>query len=260
MPKREDRVTHDDGVISALVVDDHRMARRHIGHLLAPYDWIVVVGEAEDGRRAVEQSLALRPEVLFLDVDMPVLSGFEVLEALHQFDLHPHVIFITAHDDFAVNAFDVHAVDYLLKPIVATRFDRALQRLKTHHKPTSGELTAYYRRHAPRPQTLTVQNGKNVVVLPLSDIVCLKASGNSSEVFTSDGHFTSNLSLNELESLLDQARFFRIHRAAICRISSIIELHSDHRGHYWIDLQHSVHSTLKVARRRYKALKALLES
>lgn len=236
------------------------MAREHIKHLLASYDWIEVVGEAEDGARAVELSLRLKPQVLFLDVNMPVLNGFEFLEVLHQYEVYPHIIFITAHDEFAINAFDVHAVDYLLKPIVTARFAQALERLHRHHQPTSPALIAHYRQHTPLTETLTVQDEEGIVVLPIQEVVCIQATDNTIEVFTSSAHYVSKLSLNELEGMLDERRFTRIHRSVICRVSSILRLHSDKHGHYWVELQHPIHSRLKVARRRYKTLKKLLRS
>lgn len=236
------------------------MAREHIRHLLDSYDWIEVVGEAEDGATAVELSLQFKPQVLFLDVNMPVLNGFELLEALHQYEVYPHVIFITAHDDFAINAFDVHAVDYLLKPIVTARFAQAVERLRQHHQPTQRALTAHYRQHAPFTETLTVQDDEGITVLPLHEIVFIQTTDSVTEVFTDDARFVSRLSLNELELMLKQEQFTRIHRAVMCRISSISRLHSDKQGHYWVNLQHPVHSRLKVARRRYKALKKLLMS
>ena len=113
--------------LRALIVDDHANARKKLGALLRAYPWVEVVGEASSGVEAVETALSTRADVLFLDVQMPALNGFEALEQLHSRGYFPHVVFVTAHDEFAVKAFDVHAVDYLTKPVGRSRFDVAIQ-------------------------------------------------------------------------------------------------------------------------------------
>jgi len=245
--------------LRALIVDDHANARKIIAKFLDDCEWIEVVGEAASGVEAVEKFIDTHPDVLFLDVQMPALNGFEALEQLHSRGYFPHIVFVTAYDEFAVQAFDVHAVDYLSKPVLRSRFDVALQKLRSNHDPTPTALLDYYRKHTQTKQKLLVKSGTQFELLAWSDVILITADGEYSEIWTSRSSFLTEQSMDNLMDLLPDNEFYRIHRATICRLSLINSLVTNGKGGYHIDYDFSSHPELIVSRRRYGDLKKLLK-
>jgi two-component system, LytTR family, response regulator len=243
--------------IRALVIDDEPLARDMIREMLGSDSEVEVVAECSNGREAVEAIKSLSPDLIFLDIQMPELGGFEVLES---FEPHqtPYVIFATAYDQYAVRAFEVHAFDYLLKPFDQERFDVAWQRAKAQIKQ---DRTGDRDRHilalleelkaGPRYlERLVVKTGGRVFFLDVADIHCIEAEGNYVRVHDNGKHYLLRETISGLEGQLDPKQFLRIHRSAIVKIDKIKELQPWFHGEYRIILENGKQLTLS---RNYRA-------
>jgi two-component system LytT family response regulator len=219
-------------VHGVLVVDDEAPARAKVKRLLADDARFEVLGEAANGSEALAQVEALRPDLLILDIQMPGLTGFEVLEALSP-DTWPVVIFSTAYDRFALQAFDAHAVDYLLKPYDAERFRRALA--KAHAQLVGARADAARReallasvaqaRDPERPlERLVVKAGDAWAPLRLDQVLRFTAEDKHVRVHTRSGEHLVRQSLRHLEQRLDRARFVRVHRSEIVNVDAVARL------------------------------------
>ena len=200
--------------MKTLLVDDEPLARRELRRLLASYPWIEIVGEASHVDEAEERIRALAPELLFLDIEMPGGTGFDLLARL---ELAPRVVFTTAHDEHAVRAFEVAALDYLLKPIEPERLAAALARL-----PGSARAVTSARGAALSPlQQLFVRDGARCWFVPLRDVRLLAAEGNYVRVVWGDEQPLLGRSLVTLEQHLDPQRFFRANRHQIVNLDHV---------------------------------------
>jgi len=244
--------------IRVVIVDDHIYARKKIESYLEDYDFIDVIGEASTGSEAVELCLATLPDVVFLDVQMPGLSGFECLEQLHLRNVYPHVVFVTAHNDYALDAFDVHAVDYLLKPVNQVRFSTAVEKIRRQIVPTPRSFVTEYRGENQKKQKLLVKTGAKSEVLKWNEVVLVTSENDLAEIWTPSRSYLTDQSLETLEASLPEDEFYRIHRSTICRLSYIKQLVTDGKGHYHVEYDHPSHDRLAVSRRRYAALKKSL--
>lgn len=267
----------DAAPIRAVVVDDEPAARDVVRTLLALHPRIVLVGEAGDGRGAVELVRRTRPDLLFLDIQMPDADGFSVLSELGD-EVPRGVVFVTAHDEHAVRAFEVYALDYLLKPFGRPRFaaavHRALERLNAldalAFQRTVASMTASTRTGAgvasldppvtperPPVRRIGVRTGSKVVLVDVAAIDWLEASGDYARIHTGARSHLVGQSLQSLEGVLDPADFIRIHRGSIVRLCRIRELAREADGSGAILLESGVR--LRVARGRWDALRAALE-
>jgi two-component system LytT family response regulator len=231
-------------------VDDEPLARQRLRRLLEADPDIAVLGECGDGEQAVADVLKLRPDLVFLDVQMPVLDGFGVLQALaDQGDLGdsalPVVIFVTAHDRYALKAFEVHALDYLLKPYDKSRFAVALERAKTQVR--QGSTTALNERlqellqgvsgSRQGPGRLMVKSGGRIYFVRIEDIDWIEAAANYVRLHVGKEDHLLRESLTGLEKKLDPAHFVRIHRSTIVNLERIRELQPAFHGDYVIILR-----------------------
>ncbi len=221
-------------MIRALIVDDEPIARDGLRAALAEHADIEVVGECRDGASAVDAIRATRPDVVLLDVQMPGVDGFGVLERVG-FDAAPAVVFVTAHDDYAVRAFDAHAVDYLLKPFSNERLADALDRVRARRRAEDAErngetlaaLARTYREAADAPtyrKRLLARDGERVVFVRAEDIEWLEADGNHVRVHARDGLYSIRATLTGTLDELDPARFVRTHRSAAVNLDCVREL------------------------------------
>jgi two-component system LytT family response regulator len=216
---------------SVLVVDDEAPARAKVKRLLADDARFVLAGEASDGTEALSRVGEWRPDLLVLDVQMPGLTGFEVLEALGP-EACPAVIFSTAYDTYALKAFDAHAVDYLLKPYDADRFGRALDKahaLLIGGQPGTGHLQALLEDLARVPparplERLVVKVGEAWVPLRLDTVWRLSSEDKYVRLYTDGGEHLVRQSLRALEERLDPARFVRVHRGDIINLEAVAKL------------------------------------
>jgi two-component system LytT family response regulator len=230
--------------VRVLIVDDEAPARRKVRAHLADAAGVDVVGEAASGPEALEAIRALRPDLVFLDVQMPGMTGFEVIEAVGP-EAMPAVVFVTAFDEFAVEAFEVQAVDYLMKPFHADRFrqalSRALDRIARREEPRESlaRLLEGLLKKAPREaQRLLVRDGERIFFVPLREVVRLSADGNYVQVHTARGqrHLLRE-TLARLEARLDPERFARIHRSEIVNVDFVAEVQPSFHGDYTVRLK-----------------------
>jgi two-component system LytT family response regulator len=240
-----------------LVVDDEPLAREKIRGMTADDPEVRVVGECSNGAEAIEAIQNLRPDLVLLDVQMPEVGGFAVLEALKDQHLPP-VIFITAYDHYAVRAFEVHALDYLLKPFDRERFASALDRAKRHFRRErqaspaesnglDARILALLEQMSETPryhERLVIKTSGRVFFLNTSEIDWIEAEGNYVSIHTGKKTHLLRETISGLESQLDPREFVRIHRSAIVNISRIKELQPWSHGEYHVILQDGTRLTL----------------
>ena len=236
----------------ALIVDDEPLARRGIVLRLRKFRDVEIVGECGDGSSAVEKILQLDPDVVFLDVQMPGMDGFEVLRALPLEHL-PAVIFLTAHEEHALKAFDAHALHYLMKPVDDLRFAAAIARARhqvdSASKTTMGQrvlklLDQASREYASR---FTVQTGSRIQIVAADDVEWIGAAGDYVELHVSGRSFLLRETMSSLELRLDPAKFLRIHRSRIVQSRSILELRSIENHEFKLKLSDgSVHRSSRT--------------
>ncbi|HWD00783.1 MAG TPA: LytTR family DNA-binding domain-containing protein [Candidatus Sulfopaludibacter sp.] len=209
--------------LKAIIVDDEELARSFLKDLLGPHAEIEIVAECANGFEAVKAIAEHRPDLLFLDVQMPKLDGFEVLELI---DHQPAVVFVTAFDQYAMRAFDAQAVDYLLKPFGTDRFERALERAKSRlgAPGAAAELTRAARPPEPRPERIVVKDGAKVHVIPIDRLDYVEAQDDYVALHSGGRSYLKQQPIAEIESLLDPARFVRIHRSTIVNLERITRI------------------------------------
>ncbi|HEY6207858.1 MAG TPA: LytTR family DNA-binding domain-containing protein [Gemmatimonadales bacterium] len=221
-----------NGAIRAVIADDEPLARQQLKDLLAAIDWVSVVGEAGDGTSTIRLVNTARPDVLFLDIRMPAGDGLQVLRRITH---HPHVIFTTAFDRYAVAAFELQALDYLLKPFGARRLQQALERVR-QQLPGEDAATAVQRLADAGAQDqplrrLYVRIGGRIIPLGVERILHCEARGDYVAVHTSDGSYIVNTSVEYLARRLSPDSFARIHRSRIVNLEAVeaFERHDDKR-------------------------------
>ncbi len=234
--------------VTAFVADDEPVARAGLRGMLRAFEWVEVVGEAGDGESAAQGIRALKPELVFLDVQMPECDGFEVVSRLPAAAL-PSVIFVTAFDRYAMRAFDVHAIDFLLKPFSGARFRLALSRARERiriRKADTGlaSLVASLRQRPRYLSRLSVRTGDKIVLVDVRTVDWIEAADNYVRVHAGPREFVLRETLTALEKLLDPETFARIHRSVIVRIDRILELHPASHGDMDVVLRDGKHLTL----------------
>jgi len=259
--------------VRALIVDDEELGRRMLRSLLAPDDEIQVVGEAasaDDARRKIED---LQPDLVFMDIEMPGGNGIEVLQSLAE--PSPYIIFVTAHPEFALPAFEVHAADYIVKPVQRQRFLgsvlRAKQRIAERRvarlaRQIAGAVTSNGRGNGangdgePPPtkyaDQMTIRVRRRMFSLDISDISWIQGASQYSRVHTKNGEYLLSRTLASLECELDPRKFFRIHRSAIVNAAHVREVRSSGDGRYNIYLHGG--QALPMGRARREILEKLL--
>jgi len=245
--------------IRVLVVDDEELARRRIANLLSDVPDVEVAGEAENGIDAVEKVRALAPDVVILDIQMPGMDGFEVVESLEEV---PLIIFATAFDEYAIKAFEVNSVDYLLKPISKERIVEAMERARAlvSEPPALDDqmerLAGLVRSREIR--RLPVLKGKRIVLVDLDDIVWLGAEDELVFAHTASEKYMVNSTLAELEARLDSRVFFRTHRSSIVNLNHVREIVPWFSGKYKIVVDDEAGTELTLSRARAKGLREIL--
>ncbi len=231
--------------IRTCIIDDEPLARERIRSLLAQEPDVEVVGESGDGGEAVEAIRRTRPDLVFLDVQMPVLDGFGVLETLAA-DVPPAVIFCTAYDQYALQAFDVHALDYLLKPFNGRRFRKAMDRarlelMKEGSSPAMNEkllsLLETLRNEKKAPERLVLKSSGRVSFLKVDEIDWIEAEGNYVRLHTGNSSHLLRETMKGIEAKLDPKRYIRIHRSTIVNTDRIKELQPLFHGEYAVILR-----------------------
>lgn len=230
--------------LRVLIVDDEAVARRRVRRLLANEADVVVAGECGDGGSAVQAIARDAPDVVFLDVQMPELDGFEVVQSIASAE-RPWIVFVTAFDRYALRAFDVHAVDYLLKPFTRERFQLALARVRERRAQRHGDprLSAMLRdlrsahRYASR---VAVRAGDRYVVVHWRDVDWIEAADNYVSLHVGAREFLLRDTLASIEQHLDPEQFVRIHRSAIVQLDRVVELRPATHGDVQVVLRNGV--------------------
>ncbi|HEX8633075.1 MAG TPA: LytTR family DNA-binding domain-containing protein [Pyrinomonadaceae bacterium] len=237
--------------ISLLIVDDEPLAREKIRTMVSGDPEIEIVGECTNGAEAVAAVNNLHPDLMLLDVQMPQIDGFAVLDALKS-DYLPLVIFVTAFDHYAIQAFEVHALDYLLKPFDRERFEAAIEHAKTYMRGTRNghldqrilSLLKQIEADSKHLERLVVKTGGRVFFLLTSEIDWIEAEGNYVNVHTAQKSHLLRESISNLEAQLDPREFIRIHRSTIVNLRRIKELQPWSHGEYHVILHDGTELTL----------------
>jgi two-component system LytT family response regulator len=238
-------------MLRAMLVDDEDPARERLRRLLAEVGDIEVVGEAADGEQAMDQIAALAPDVVFLDIQMPGCSGMEVAASLPA--PRPHIIFCTAFDEFAVDAFELNAIDYVLKPVNRARLDKALARVRDSANTNEADQAIdRAARSGGTPARFLARRGATFKVVPARDVLCFISEGGLTKLMAGGQHYWMQPTLNDLEARLDPEQYFRISRAAIVNLDAVREVAPLAGGHGQVVLTDG--ARLEVSRRRFADL------
>ena len=223
---------------TCLIVDDEKLARELLYEYLEGFPQIKVVGECAKGNEAVEKINKLKPDIIFLDVQMPGMNGFDVLEEI---DHEPYIIFTTAYDQYAIKAFEKNAVDYLLKPLDEERFrlavNRALKKMTTE-KGSLEELLRNIRSGGKNFEShIFVQKSEKLFNLPVEEIIYLEASGDYTVITTRSDQFVSSSGIGKLEEIMDPDTFIRVHRSTIINLNYLKEIERHFNGGMVVKMQ-----------------------
>ncbi len=245
-------------MMRVLIVDDEAPARGKMRDLLQKVSDVEVVGEASDGVQAVEMIGSVAPDVVFLDIQMPALDGFGVIERVGAGAM-PLVVFVTAYDEHALRAFEVHALDYVLKPFSATRFEQVLERVREQLAGRSGRALADRLEEAlaamrPAPKylqrLLVERRPAHEVLLPVDRVDVFRADRNNVRFVTGEGEYVRRMPLGELVERLDPERFLQINRSEIVRLEAVAEFQPWFHGDYRVVMKNG---TVLTWSRRYRA-------
>lgn len=231
--------------IRTILVDDEPLAREKLRGFLEPEPDFEVIAECRDGTEALTTIEKERPDLVFLDVQMPELDGFEVLDRLGR-DHLPAVIFVTAYDQYALRAFEVHALDYLLKPFDRERFAQALARVRERRQADESrqKLQALLDERAKYPDRLEVKTSGRVVILKVDEIDWIDAAGNYVKIHAGSESLLLRDTMGRIEQRLDPRLFMRIHRSTIVNVERIRELQQQFHGDYVVVLKTGQRLTL----------------
>ena len=254
--------------LKTIIVDDEELARQGLSMRLERYDEINVVQECPNGREAIEAIIEHEPEILFLDIQMPGMTGFEMIKEV-QGDVMPMIIFVTAYDAFAVDAFKVHAIDYLLKPVEGDRLAEAIDRAKQHKErehaihekqkllelavsltgksPAAiGELVESDEEIVERADRLAIKDGSSITFVPVRDIDWIDAAGDYMCVHVKGETHIMRTTMKELEAKLDPTIFQRVHRSTIVNLERVEKVSSHINGEFHLTL--NCGTSLKMSR------------
>jgi len=233
-------------MLKALLVDDEVPARSELRFMLGEVGGVEVVGEAGSASEALQLIKAIPYDVVFLDINMPALSGIDLAETLAGLDHPPAIVFVTAHSEHAVKAFEVAAADYLVKPVEAERLRTAIGRVAP-----AAEAPV-------RVERVPVEKAGKKLLLQVQDIMYIMAKDDYSYIFTDGERYLSTLSLAQLETRLQPQGFFRVHRRFLVNLAQVKELAPMYGGTMLLTLKDSATSQVPASRRRVPALKRAL--
>lgn len=238
-------------MLRAMIVDDEAPARSELKFLLEQTGKIGSISEASSVRSAIEMLMENRVNVVFLDISMPGASGLQLAEALHKLKNPPAIVFVTAYSDHAVEAFDVDAVDYLMKPVEEARLDQAINKVIAHTK---------LAQEAPNKvavERIPVEKGGRKVLVPVDQIRFIMAKDDYSCIYTVDDRFLSTTSLAQFEARLCEFGFFRVHRRYIVNLACVEDVETIASGAIQLGIT-GVEERIPVSRRRVVPLKNVL--
>ena len=253
--------TNSPTPIKAIIIDDEPLARSIVSEYLQAWPQITVMQECNDGFEGIKAIQQHHPDLIFLDIQMPKINGFEMLELVEQ---PPAVIFTTAFDEYAIKAFESHAVDYLLKPFNKDRFDKAMQKWLDQRGPApvppSPEKTEELldtAAHSPsQQQRIVVKTGGKIKIIPLEDIHFLEAADDYVKIHTHNGAFLKNRTMSWFEKALDSSQFVRTHRSYILNVQQVTRIDPYEKDSHLCILQSG--AQVPVSKAGYVKLKTVL--
>ena len=243
-------------MIRTIIIDDEPLARDVVKHYLSSFPDVEVIAECSDGFEGIKAIAEHQPDLIFLDIQMPKISGFEMLELI---DKHPAVIFTTAFDEYAIKAFEVNAVDYLLKPIEQNRFDLAMQKLPgrlSHSDVIARELLDVAGLSPAQSNRVVVKKNGVIKIIAISDVHYLEADDDYVKLSTAEGIFHKNKTMSFFERTLESNQFIRIHRSYIINLAQVSRIELKEKDSYIVLLKSDI--WLPVSKTGYIKLKAAL--
>lgn len=234
------------------IADDEKAGRQLIKEYMADFPDLILIAEANNGVDAVKEINKFKPDLVFLDIQMPGLTGFEVLTRLEEI---PNIIFSTAYDKYALQAFEVHAIDYLLKPYTKDRFTKAIEKL---HQTTEkvGSLTqSLLMDKTDYPERVLVEKKNKLITIAVSDIIWIEAYGDYSKLHTASDTLVSNYGITALEEKLNPKSFLRVHRSSIINLNKVRELHKYGKSY---DITMENNDVVRVSRGYMDAIKKIM--
>jgi len=250
-------MTTAEAKIRTVIVDDEDLARQVVRELLAEHPEIAIVAECANGFEAVKMVTELKPDLVFLDIQMPKLDGFEVLELI---GTEMAIIFATAYDQHALRAFEVHAVDYLLKPFGSERFNQALARAKQRlggKLPSPSELKASTRAPGEYAERIVVRDGARVHIIPISKLDYAEAQDDYVALASEGKKHLKQQTISSIESSLDPNRFLRVHRSYVVNLEKVTKIEPYGKDTHVAILSDG--ARLPVSRAGYSRLRAVLD-
>lgn len=260
-------------MIKAIIIDDEPLARLIVNEYLQSYPGITVVQECNDGFEGIKAIQQHRPDLIFLDIQMPKINGFEMLELIEE---PPAVIFTTAFDEYAIRAFETHAVDYLLKPFNKQRFEKAVRKWMDQYEGSAnaaessasgspadgggkGEVRSLLETASLSPaqqQRIVVKTGGKIKIIPMEDIHFLEASDDYVKIHTHNGAFLKNKTMTFFEQVLDSSQFVRTHRSYILNVQQVTRIEPYEKDSHLCILQSG--AQVPVSKSGYMKLKGVL--
>ncbi|MGN6248817.1 MAG: LytR/AlgR family response regulator transcription factor [Ginsengibacter sp.] len=237
-------------MLKVILIDDERLARSELRRMLNEFSDVEIIGEAANAAEGIEKIETLNPDLIFLDIQMPGKTGFDMLG---QLDKAPHVIFVTAYDEYALKAFDVNALDYLMKPVEPQRLAEALMKVR---QKTEEEILSYNRGVLSETDQVFVKDGERCWFVRLSDVRLFESVGNYAKVFFGTNKPLILKSLNALEERLDEKVFFRANRKHIINLRMIEKIEPYFNGGLLLDLAGG--EKIEVSRRQAVKFKEMM--
>lgn len=240
-----------------IIIDDEPLARSIVAEFLQMHTDIKVIAECNNGFEGVKSITQHQPDLIFLDIQMPKINGFEMLELLPSL---PSVIFTTAFDEFAIKAFESNAVDYLLKPFSQERFNTAIEKWKRNSgtTPANTTLQQFIQTGTKQPEEknrIVVKNGTDIRIVPIGDIIYIEAYDDYVKIFTKDTYYLKKKTMNYYEEILDHTIFFRAHRSFIINLKELTKIESLEKNSYIAILKNN--KRIPLSRNSYSRLKEL---
>jgi two-component system LytT family response regulator len=240
-----------------VIIDDEPLARSIVKEYLQKHPELELAAECGDGFEGIKAIQQYQPDLIFLDIQMPKINGFEMLELIEQ---PPAVIFTTAFDEYAIKAFEAHAIDYLLKPFNQERFTKAVtkwsEQKNTASENKTEELLETASQSPAQSQRVVVKNGSKIKIIPAHDIFYLEAADDFVKIHTQEGYFLKNKTMNHFEQTLDKNQFVRSHRSYILNIQQITRIDPYEKDNHVAVLRTG--AKVPVSRSGYGKLKAVL--
>ena len=245
-------------MIKTILIDDEPLARSIVREYLQSFKEIEIVAECNDGFDGIKAIHQHQPELIFLDIQMPKINGFEMLEIAEPL---PDVIFTTAFDEFAMKAFEANAIDYLLKPFSKERFDKAMTKWLTNRlqKPNENSAQKIIEKINYQPEEknrIVVKNGANIKIIPVADVLYLEAFDDYVKIYTTDGMQLKKKTLSFYEQTLDEQKFLRVHRSYIIQLTQLTKVEPYDNNNHIAMLKNG--TKIPVSRNGYLKLKEVL--